>query len=63
MSYKTLPIHGTPDKQVYGLVGQIIESDNGFAYTKYDNDTLNLKWYKVLTPAPITPTPTPTPTP
>ncbi len=40
----TLPTHGNPEEQVYGLVGSSINTDEGKIYMKTDLDARNIGW-------------------
>ena len=55
---KGIPSHGNPEEQVYGIIGQIISTDEPNVYNKVSSDTLNIGWEL----ASGSPTPTPTPT-
>ena len=57
-----IPVHGNPEGQVYGLLGQVVGADNGIVYSKVLRDTRNDGWEVLQLPTP-TPTPVPTATP
>lgn len=40
----TLPVHGNPEEQVYGLVGSSISTDEGKMYIKVDLEARNIGW-------------------
>ena len=69
----SIPSHGNPEKKVFGLIGQSINTDESAVYSKRDGDKLNIGWENIVpsqtpsstsTPTPtVSPTRTPTPTP
>lgn len=48
-----LPSHGNPEGQVYGVIGDVISTDEGKAYIKTQHDTLNLGWEAFPIPQPL----------
>jgi hypothetical protein len=40
----TLPSHGNPEQQVYGLVGSSIGTDEGTLYIKAEHEARNVGW-------------------
>lgn len=59
---KYVEIHGNPEGQVFGKIGEIIRTDDGNTYYKQFDDTFNTGWVPITVPQPVFPTPTPTPT-
>jgi hypothetical protein len=57
-----IPVHGNPEKSVFGTLGTTIGTDEGKIYLKDSDDTKNVGWQEVLPPPSPTPTPTITPT-
>lgn len=60
---KYIPSHGNPNARVFGPLGAVIETDEGFTYIKREGDTTNVGWENLLVyipPPSQTPTPTPT---
>lgn len=57
-----IPSHNNPSGSVFGIIGEVIGTDEGKAYGKYDYDTRNIGWdiYRVPTQS-IEPTPSPEP--
>jgi hypothetical protein len=47
--FETIPSHGVPEGVVFGIVGEIFESDNGFAYIKEEDDEKNVGWVVLTT--------------
>lgn len=43
-----LPFHEDPNTRVFGIIGQLSESDNGKTYIKVSDDTLNVGWQDVV---------------
>lgn len=56
-----LPINKSPEEKVFGIVGEVISTDEGEVYTKETNDTRNIGWDQSLAYL-RSPTPTATPT-
>lgn len=56
-----LPIHKTPEKKVFGIIGEVVSTDEGEVYAKETNDTRNIGWNEALAYL-LSPTPTATPT-
>lgn len=54
-----LPFHEDPNSRVFGIIGQISESDNGKTYIKVNDDTLNVGWKDITAPI-VVPTTTTT---
>jgi hypothetical protein len=54
-----LPFHENPNSRVFGIIGQLSESDNGKTYIKISDDTSNVGWQDIV---PTTTTPSPTTT-
>lgn len=40
----TLPAHGNPEQQVYGLIGSSINTDEGRIYMKTEHEARNVGW-------------------
>lgn len=55
---RTIPLHGSPNGQVFGTIGSLIEMADGLKYVKVSDDSTNIGWESYN----ATPTPTPTPT-
>lgn len=57
-----IPSHKNPSGSVFGIVGDVIGTDEGKAYEKYLYDSLNVGWdiYRVQTQS-VEPAPTPVP--
>lgn len=55
-----IPYHGAPTGSVFGIIGDLIGTDEGKPYIKYEYDSLNIGWDS---PRSIPPVPTVTPTP
>ena len=56
-----LPINKSPEEKVFGIIGEVISTDEGEVYTKETNDTRNIGWDQSLAYL-RSPTPTATPT-
>ena len=56
-----LPINKSPEEKVFGIIGEIVSTDEGEVYTKETNDTRNIGWDQALAYL-RSPTPTATPT-
>jgi hypothetical protein len=58
-----IPMHGNPNDKVFGVVGAVIDSDEGVTYIKKTDDLTNVGWHDITEGImPLTPTPTPTAT-
>lgn len=62
MSADSIATHGDPNGKVFGIIGNVNNTDDGSIYIKSgsQSDTLNVGWKKIIIP---TPTPTPSITP
>lgn len=56
-----LPINKSPEEKVFGIIGEVVSTDEGEVYTKETNDTRNVGWDQTLAYL-QSPTPTATPT-
>jgi hypothetical protein len=56
-----LPVHKSPQKKVFGIIGETISTNEGEVYTKQSSDSRNVGWGDVLDHV-LSPTPTATPT-
>jgi hypothetical protein len=56
-----LPINKSPEEKVFGIIGEIVSTDEGEVYTKETNDTRNIGWDQSIAYL-RSPTPTATPT-
>jgi len=56
-----LPINKSPEKKVFGIIGEVVSTDEGEVYVKENNDTRNIGWDQTLAYL-QSPTPTATPT-
>jgi hypothetical protein len=45
-----LPSHGSPENNVYGIIGTVLFTDEGKSYIKQLNDTLNTGWSEIPAP-------------
>jgi hypothetical protein len=58
-----VPVHGNPNSRVFGVIGAVIDTDDGYAYIKKTDDMSNVGWTTLGGDSPVeSPTPTPTPT-
>jgi hypothetical protein len=56
-----LPVHKSPEKKVFGIIGETVSTDDGEVYTKQASDSRNIGWGEILDHL-LSPTPTATPT-
>lgn len=57
-----IPSHNNPSGSVFGIIGDVIGTDEGIAYEKYRDDTLNTGWDVYIIPTQsLEPTPSPEP--
>jgi hypothetical protein len=42
--YSNLPYHKNPNTRVFGIIGEIAETDEGKSYVKISDNTLNVGW-------------------